>query len=637
MGTHDNQTYEVQVYNNGRWQVQARYPYQERVVAIHEAKELDHDKVGLAIRVILEDYNPDNGRHMESLIWRNKVEPKKKKVARTRSANSWADMAVSSDGRVGYLSEDVDMFLAEDDPSERLKAHVTPAMFLGICFSILAIGLGAGGAAAGLLYLLIKGMSLTVAEHAQKMILMAMFSIVFIIAATSTYSRYAARFELNPFRKKKKPTPTVEKSKISQEMEKAAEAIDKMEAAEPAPEPEAEEEFDFHEYIDESETETEEEIKEVAFSQEAEKQKAFLINFLGVTLGALKGPDASMETLNRFGLNLFMSGAVLRLAKDHGLSDDETTLILRRLLEMLGAKPDQADRFVSEFGKYLENDRHINLFKQSGDIAARLSNGDTSAQLIIRDVMQEWVNWKPPVDEKINPHLLTIMFTDMVGSTDLTTKHGDFAAQEVLKAHDLIVRTALTNLDGLEIKHLGDGIMASFKDHNKALEAAVEIHKRVEGNNNADPEFPLHIRIGLHAGEPIKKNNDLFGTAVQLAARLCDFTPSDSISISPDLVELCGEKPIYSFLDQGPQELKGFDEPKNVFQLDWTAPPLQYPDEELEAVIEGEAPLGEEPHAPDMDVQAPQEEPEIDKGFDEGLVVKETVEETPKNVSTPET
>ncbi|WP_135080048.1 adenylate/guanylate cyclase domain-containing protein [Terasakiella sp. SH-1] len=633
MGNNDNQTYEVQVYNNGRWQSHARYPYHERANAIADAKELDHDKIGVAVRVLLEDYNPSNGLHTESLIYRNKIKPQKKKIARTRHSDSWADLAVSSDGRIGYQSDDVEMFLAEGNLQDRPKAPVTTPMFLGVLFTIIAVGLGGGGGAAGLLYLMIKGFNVAAPEHIQKFLIMGMFVLVFLIAASSTYAHYAARFDLNPFKKKKKtPPPVAPPTKISQDMEKAAQAIDKMEPAEPPIQ--SDEEFDIFDLIDERETETEEEIKEVEFSENAEEQKMFLITFLGTVLGALKGPDVSLETLNRFGLNLFISGAVLRIAKDKTLSEEETALILRRLIEMLGAKPEQAERFVSDFDKHLENPRHILLFKKSGDIAAALSNGDPTASLHIREVMEEWVNWKPPVEEHINPNLLTIMFTDMVGSTDLTTKHGDYAAQEVLKAHDLIVRTAITNFEGKEIKHLGDGIMASFKDYHKALEAAVEIHKRVEGNNNAGPEFPLHIRMGLHAGEPIRKNNDLFGTAVQLAARICDFSNSDSISVSQDLVDLCGEKPIFTFIDLGPQELKGFENPANLFKLDWTAPPLEYHDEEDDENLNEEsnntniaqpAPQAHDGIALDMEVVAPPTQA-LAEDFDTGLPVKSVSE-----------
>ena len=70
----------------------------------------EKEKQDKAIRVVLEDYNPRTGRHDESLIYRNKIEPKKKKVARTKKSSSWADMAVSSNGRVGYLSDDIICF-----------------------------------------------------------------------------------------------------------------------------------------------------------------------------------------------------------------------------------------------------------------------------------------------------------------------------------------------------------------------------------------------------------------------------------------------------------------------------------------------------------------------------------------------
>ncbi|MDV7340765.1 adenylate/guanylate cyclase domain-containing protein [Terasakiella sp. A23] len=649
MGTHDNQNYEVQVHHHGRWQVHARYAFHERAVALREAKELDIERKGHPVRVIMEEYNDKTGRHNEILVYRNKLEPTKAKPkGRAKSSTSWADMAVSSDGRVGYTRDDVDDFLYDDpfEEIERPKAKVSARMFLAIISTILVIGVGSGGAAAGLLALLIKGFGVSIEAHIEKALLIGMFVTVFLIASLSSLSYYTTRFDLNPFKKKEKKKPVVKKSKISKEMEKAAEAIDKMPTVEVTQEPE--EEFNIFDELEK--LEISEPDESIEFSEEAEKQKMFMVNFLGTSLGALKGPDAKAQNLNRFGLNLFMTGATARIAKDHDLTQDEFDIILRRILEMLGAKSAQAERFAAEYEKYLADPRHAELFNDAGEIAARYSNGDQSAPLFIRETIEEWVNWKPKIDETINPNLLTIMFTDMVGSTDLTTKHGDFAAQEVLKAHDLIVRTALTNLEGTEIKHLGDGIMASFKDHDMAMQAAIEIQKRVEGNNKSGPEFPLHVRIGLNAGEPIKKNNDLFGTSVQLAARLCDFTPSDSICVSQFFKDLFGEQPVYTFMDIGPQSLKGFEEDQQIYQIDWTAPPIEYLDEEegkdtLEEGEEGKIELvATEGVAPDIAAAAPVKEAATDDGFDAGLTVNEeqvseeapatpvaTDEEPPKN------
>lgn len=621
MAKQEHQAFEVQVYHSNRWQVHARYPFHERAVALREARELSDERKKLAVRVIMEDYKPDSGKHDEVLVYRNRVDttqaaPK----AKLHKGVSFADMAVSSDGRVGYVRSDVDYyndFMKE--PKEKIKARVTPVMFLWIWFVILGISFLCGVGAAGVLALMIRGFGVALETDAYRIMLLGMLGTVSFIAFMSMLNYYRARFDLNPFGKRKAKPRKVKKSALSHNMDKAAKDIDavKHEAEHSSQETKKNifEEAD-PESLDSYILSTQDD--DVEFSQRAEEIKTFMTGFLGNCLGALKGPEASIQSLNRFGLNLFMSGAAVKLSQNVGLSEEETRIIQCRILEMLGAKPEQAERFADEHEKYLHETRHNALFEEGGTIARQIFDGDQAAILRVPVAIQDWTSWKPPEDEKSNPNLLTIMFTDMVGSTDLTTKHGDYAAQEVLKSHDLIVRTALTNFDGREIKHLGDGIMASFKDHDKAIRAAIEIQKRVKGNNDAGPEFPLHVRVSLNAGEPIIKGDDLFGTSVQLAARICDFTPSDKICVSQYLHELCGKRSPYTFVDRGAQSLKGFDNPKVIYEVDWTKPLIDWSAmsaEELkkydaehgeadtvDATIEMPRYVIEDPHAPDMDV-----------------------------------
>jgi hypothetical protein len=106
------------------------------------------------------------------------------------------------------------------------------------------------------------------------------------------------------------------------------------------------------------------------------------------------------------------------------------------------------------------------------------------------------------------------------------------AAQYVVRTHNRIVRSALVNYMGREIKHTGDGIMASFTTVSNAVEAAVETLRRVAANNAAEGDIPLHLRIGINAGEPVIEDDDLFGVTVQLAARLCAAAEADQILVS---------------------------------------------------------------------------------------------------------
>ena len=166
--------------------------------------------------------------------------------------------------------------------------------------------------------------------------------------------------------------------------------------------------------------------------------------------------------------------------------------------------------------------------------------------------------------------LQTILFTDMEGSTALTQRIGDAAAHEVLQAHNSIVRHALRLTGGSETKHTGDGIMAAFRSASRALTCAVNIQAAVAVHNSANPETQLGIRIGLNAGEPVAEDEDLFGSAVQLAARICAQAQPGQI-LASDVVRQLAAGKSFTFIDQGEVTLKGFDEPVRLHEVRWRA------------------------------------------------------------------
>ena len=128
-----------------------------------------------------------------------------------------------------------------------------------------------------------------------------------------------------------------------------------------------------------------------------------------------------------------------------------------------------------------------------------------------------------------DPGIRTILFTDVVNSTTLTQLLGDEAALALLGVHDTIVRDALSALGGREIKHTGDGIMASFVSTAGAVRCAIQIQRELDKHAQANPEHPLKVRVGAAAGEPVEQHNDLFGCTVQLAARLCAHAQPEQI------------------------------------------------------------------------------------------------------------
>ena len=139
---------------------------------------------------------------------------------------------------------------------------------------------------------------------------------------------------------------------------------------------------------------------------------------------------------------------------------------------------------------------------------------------------------------------------------------------DLLRVHNSLIRNELRDYNGREVKHTGDGIMASFTSTSDALMCSVYIQKSFDVHNKEVPEDEMHIRIGMSSGEPVEEDGDLFGTTVQLASRLCNHSEPDKILISQIVRDLCeDQKFIFSHLDN--VNLKGFDKSIGVYEVNW--------------------------------------------------------------------
>ncbi|MGH8373287.1 MAG: nickel-binding protein [Gammaproteobacteria bacterium] len=163
----------------------------------------------------------------------------------------------------------------------------------------------------------------------------------------------------------------------------------------------------------------------------------------------------------------------------------------------------------------------------------------------------------------------SVLFTDIVGSTNMTQQLGDERAMEVLAVHDEIVRGALAENSGREVKHTGDGIMAVFLSAAAAIRCGINVQQELHIYRDSKRGHPLQVRIGVAAGEPVERHNDLFGSTVQLAARLCSHAEPAQILVANVVAELCLGKGL-SFNDMGLISPKGFEEPVHVRAVDWT-------------------------------------------------------------------
>jgi class 3 adenylate cyclase len=173
-----------------------------------------------------------------------------------------------------------------------------------------------------------------------------------------------------------------------------------------------------------------------------------------------------------------------------------------------------------------------------------------------------------------DPGIRTVLFTDIAESTMLTQRFGDEAAMALLDLHNTVVRNALADLGGREVKHTGDGIMAAFLSAAAAVKCASQIQNELARHEENRRERPLKVRIGAAAGEPVEHHHDLFGCTVQLAARLCSHASPEQIVVSSTIAELCLGKNLL-FEDLGEIALKGFDRPVRAHAVVWASQSLQ--------------------------------------------------------------
>ncbi len=202
--------------------------------------------------------------------------------------------------------------------------------------------------------------------------------------------------------------------------------------------------------------------------------------------------------------------------------------------------------------------------REAAEAVHRASHGVVANEIIPVDP-DEVARFMGRVDDptlsnrEVGSGLRVIMFTDIEGSTAMGQRLGDDGALAVVRVHDSVVRDALAHHAGREVKHLGDGIMAAFTSVSDALAAALDIQDRLGGSRASGAASP-RVRIGISAGEPVADGHDLFGTAVQLAARLCAAAEPTSIMAAGTVVDLAAGKG-FSFSERRSMELRGFDEP----------------------------------------------------------------------------
>jgi eukaryotic-like serine/threonine-protein kinase len=165
---------------------------------------------------------------------------------------------------------------------------------------------------------------------------------------------------------------------------------------------------------------------------------------------------------------------------------------------------------------------------------------------------------------------VTILFTDIEGSTELNEALGDQLWLDLLADHDRIIRQEVTNYGGVVVKSRGDGFMLAFPSARQALMAAIGSQRALSARNAESPgSTPIRVRIGVHTGEVVKQSGDFFGRHVNYASRIADKARGGEILVSELTKALVQGSPEFQFGPPVPAELKGFSGSHPTFSLQW--------------------------------------------------------------------
>jgi len=583
--------FEVYVLEGRGWMLHARFPRLERDEAIREAKELE-STLGVRVKVLRETYNTDSNAFDETEVYVSGHNPQPAK----KSAPIGGGGGGGSNRSAGAARPGTGKAKAVSARAANTKTTVNTAALTGIVLRLTVVLLIAVGVSLGALrlvpsvvtYLYDYGFRITPDDYGQ--LLFSVFTLVFLMTSVPLALRFLPRDANLTVRKANSRAPARQKPVADRNVKKSLDKLARKAEAEIIPDKWSDDELEDDAIasvdvedglpeilpgpdetppeiggrFEEEPSAAETALESLPSTPALDDCSAVASRFLDQAIATVRQVTPVIDKYNSFALNLYMAGAIQTLADARRLDGGGQRKLLKAALEKLGSSGDVAAHFYDKVPEYQREARYAKMVETGRSAMGSWIEGDeTTPHMKVQAAIKDWN--RPTAEKK--PSIMTVMFTDMVGSTDLTQARGDVAAQEIVRKHNAIVRTALTQFAGHEVKHTGDGIMASFASAANAIEATIQIQRQVATHNEKQPNLPLHLRIGLNSGEPIQEEDDLFGSTVQLAARVCAATQSDQTLCTQVVRDLAGARG--GFDNAGMHTLKGFRDKFQLWEVTW--------------------------------------------------------------------
>ncbi len=298
----------------------------------------------------------------------------------------------------------------------------------------------------------------------------------------------------------------------------------------------------------------------------ADVVKPEFLRFLTDAVSSIQADHPQLNTFSKFGMNLYMCGSCSTICYTRGVPEENMQGLLKEGLVLIGTNAERAQSFCDDIPTYGKNPRYAGMIQAGGNAMTSFLNGDQNPNAGLSGLLTEW---NLPEKRPSVPTMYTFLFTDIVGSTAMTQRLGNAGAQKAVRAHNDAVRGAIQQYQGREVKHTGDGIMATFPDGPSAVAASIQMLQGIQSHNQNNPDVQVEIRVGVNTGEAVEEENDFFSQAVQMTARICDKAADGHAWVSEVVMEACqGQK--FGFLPRGAFEMKGIEKPKPLFEIAWT-------------------------------------------------------------------
>ena len=274
---------------------------------------------------------------------------------------------------------------------------------------------------------------------------------------------------------------------------------------------------------------------------------------------AAQRPTAGEQLQIKVGLN---TGEPLRDERDYF---GTPVVVAKRLCDLAQANQILGTRVVAG----LLSGRRAFTFRDCGELELKGIAAPVAACEVIYEIDEQPapVSQAAPTQDEPPPTGLapvTILYTDLVDSTELLQRAGDERAQRIFRAHHKALQDAVAANGGQEVKWLGDGLMVAFPSATAAVRCAIAMQQTARRPVKGER---LQIRVGLNAGEPLRDEKDYFGTPVVVANGLCNLAKSRQILASSLVAELLSGRQAFTFRDCGEVEIKGIDAPLPACEL----------------------------------------------------------------------